>query len=120
MPPVVSARVAVGARLLAVTLRADVKNPFGVVMVCQVSRRIRTSWAELDSHVLPPMAKQQSSSSTRRPFAGGADTRSRPVVLLRLRSISLTEIVVMLSPAIGSSDNSEAKGIETVGSIVRR
>jgi hypothetical protein len=37
-----------------------------------------------------------------------------------LRSISLTEIVVMLSPAIGSSDNSEAKGIETVGSIVRR
>ena len=52
--------VMVGARLLlAVALRAHVKRALGIVVACQVSRRIGPPCAELDPHVRAPKAKQQ-------------------------------------------------------------
>jgi hypothetical protein len=48
--------------MFAVALRARVERGFGIVVACQVSRRIGTPLAEFDSHVPPPKAKQQASS----------------------------------------------------------
>jgi hypothetical protein len=60
LPPVELAWVVVGARLsFAVALCAYVNNRFGVVMACQVSRRIGTCRAELDPHLPPQRAKQR-------------------------------------------------------------
>jgi hypothetical protein len=86
--------------VLAVALGAHVKRAFGIVVTCQISRRIGTLCAELDPHVRPLEAEQWTSWW----FAGGAQTSSRPLGSLRLRSLSLAGIVDILSPAIGSSD----------------
>jgi hypothetical protein len=74
-----------------------------------------------ESHVPPPEAKRQASTPPRKWFAEATETRFSAAVLPRLRSISLTEIVDMLSPAIGLFRlSSETRRIETDGSIVRR
>jgi hypothetical protein len=75
LPPVGWAWVVVGGRLsIAVARRADVKLPLGIVMACQILWRIGTARAQLDSHVLPPRAKQKASSPIRTSFADGALT----------------------------------------------
>jgi hypothetical protein len=95
--------VVIGAGLLlAVALSAHVKRAFGIVVACQISRRIRAPFAELDPHVPPPVLKQQTSSPSRVRFAGAAHAWLRPSGLLRLRSIFLTGITDISSPAIAS------------------
>jgi hypothetical protein len=56
-PPLGLAWVVVGQHpWLSVALRAHVKYGFWIVVTCQVSWRIGTPRAELDSHVPPPIS----------------------------------------------------------------
>ena len=49
-----------GARLLLpFAFRADLQHAFGVVVTCEVSRRVRTMFAEPDPHLPPPDVKLQ-------------------------------------------------------------
>ena len=81
--------------LFAVALRAGVQCSFGIVVVCQVVRRIGAPAAELDSHVPAPKAGRLDSICW--PGVGGI------CVLQTLFPIS-----------------GEAKAIEMNASIVRR
>jgi hypothetical protein len=96
--------IVLGARLVfAVALRAHVKEAFGIVVACQVAWRIGTPCAELDPHVRPPEAGQQTSTSSQVRLAGGAHM-CRALGSSRLFAVSLAGIVDIVSPAIGSSD----------------
>ena len=101
MSPEGLAWVVVVARLsFAVTARADVKNAFGIVVRCQVLRRIGTPCAEFHSHLPPPEAKKRPSCSLELQFAGAPDAEFRALGLLWLRSIGLIADICHLPSAI--------------------
>jgi hypothetical protein len=95
--------VPIGARpLLAVAFRAYMKRAFGVVVARQVSWQIRAPRAELHPHVPPPVGEQQTLPPSQVWFADAACASFRPSGSLRLRSIFLTGITDISSPAIAS------------------
>jgi hypothetical protein len=114
----VGARIVPGARFLQpVAFCADVQHACGVVVTCEVSRRVRTAFAGPDPHLPSPDAKAFLLSAAR--ASAGVRSGFRASGLPQLRWISLAGAAGIASPAIGLSDGRQTRRFETPGSIVR-
>jgi hypothetical protein len=109
-----------GARfLLTAAFRADVEHAFGVVASCEVSRRVRKTFAEPDPHLPSPDAKLQTCLVSAAEGSARVRNGFRASGLQQLRWIPLVGTADIVSPAIGLSDCRQTRGFETLCSIVR-
>jgi hypothetical protein len=94
-----------GARLLLpVAFCADVQHAFGAVVACEVSRRVRTMFAEPDPHLPSPDVKLQTFLLSAVRASARVRSGFRASGLPQLRGNSLVGTADIVSPAIGLSD----------------
>ena len=90
--------------LQPVAFCADVQHACGVVVTCEVSRRVRTMFAEPDPHLPPPDVKLQTFLLSAVRASARVRSGFRASGLPQLRGNSLAGTGDIVSPAIGLSD----------------